>query len=148
MSDRIEKSVELNAPVARVWHALIDHNEFGAWFRVALDQPFTVGEPSTGHMTNPGYEHLAWSAEVVAIEPMSRFAYRWRPYALDPDTDYSSEPTTLVEFTLTPTGTGTHLTVVESGFDGIPAERREEAYRMNDGGWTKQMQNIAAHVGG
>ena len=40
MSDRIEKSIELNAPIERVWHALTDHNEFGEWFRVKLDGPF------------------------------------------------------------------------------------------------------------
>src|SRR4051794_5582890 len=57
MSDRIEKAIELNAPVERVWRALTDHGEFGEWFRVKLDGPFVPGEMSTGHITYPGYEH-------------------------------------------------------------------------------------------
>jgi uncharacterized protein YndB with AHSA1/START domain len=43
MSDRIEKSIELNSPIERVWRALTDHNEFGEWFRVKLDGPFAPG---------------------------------------------------------------------------------------------------------
>jgi hypothetical protein len=38
------------------------------------------------------------------------------------------------------------LRVVESGFDKIPAKRRDEAFRMNDTGWGMQMQNIERHV--
>jgi hypothetical protein len=63
--------------------------------------------------------------------------------------DYSSEEPTLVTFTLSDApGNGTLLTVVESGFDKVPAHRREEAFRMNSGGWDAQMQNIARHVHG
>lgn len=148
MTDRIEKSIELNAPVERVWSAITDHEEFGQWFRVKLDGPFVPGEPSTGHMTYPGYEHIAWKAEVAEMDRPSLFSFTWHPYALDPDVDYSSEPPTLVEFRLEPNGEGTRLTVTESGFDGVPAHRREEAMRMNDNGWTAQMRNIQAHVEG
>jgi uncharacterized protein YndB with AHSA1/START domain len=146
MTDRIEKFVEIAAPVDRVWRALTDHREFGAWFRVALDQPFEQGTLSTGRITAPGYEHVAWNAEIVVIEPMHRFAYRWKPYAIDPNRDYSDEPTTLVEFTLAPAGQGTRLTVVESGFQALPDDRREEALRSNTGGWEAQMANIEAYV--
>lgn len=148
MNDCIEKTVDLDAPVERVWHALVDYGDFGAWFRVALDQPFAVGASSTGHITHPGYEHVRWSVDVVAIEPMTRFAFRWHPYAIDPQVDYSSEPTTLVELLVEPLGNGARLRVIESGFDALPARRRAEAYRMNDGGWSQQMVNVAAHVGG
>lgn len=148
MSDRIEKSVDVTAPPAKVWRALTDHREFGTWFRVALDGPFAVGETSTGHITHPGYEHVRWTADVVAMDPETRFVFRWHPYAIDPDVDYSAEPQTLVEFTLTPHGQGTRVTVVESGFDAIPDSRRAEAFRMNEGGWTAQMENIRAHVDG
>ena len=58
MSDRIEKRVELKAPVARVWRALTDHREFGQWFRVNLAGPFVPGQVSRGKMTHPGYEHV------------------------------------------------------------------------------------------
>jgi uncharacterized protein YndB with AHSA1/START domain len=146
MTDRIEKSIELNADVERVWRALTDHEEFGTWFRVRLDGPFAVGAPSRGHITYPGYEHLKWQAEVVRMERPNLFAFTWHPYAVDPDTDYSEEPPTLVEFRLEPAGTGTRLTVTESGFDALPAHRRDEAFRMNEGGWSEQVKNIAAHV--
>ena len=146
MSDRIEKTVEMKAPVSRVWRALTDFREFGTWFRVQLDGPFKPGQVSRGQMTYPGYEHLKWEAVVQKVEPERLFSFTWHPYAIDPKTDYTGEPQTLVEFTLEKTATGTRLRVVESGFDKIPAKRRAEAFRMNDGGWAQQMQNIAQHV--
>lgn len=148
MSDRIEKTIELKAPPSRVWRALTDHREFGAWFRVALEGPFVVGETSRGHITYPGYEHIVWEAKVMAMEPQSYFAFTWHPYAVDPKADYSAETPTLVEFRLEPTaGGGTRLTLTESGFDRIPPQRRAEAFRMNEGGWEEQMENIRAHLG-
>jgi uncharacterized protein YndB with AHSA1/START domain len=146
MSDRIEKRVELKAPVSRVWRALTDHEEFGAWFQVKLDGPFEPGKPSTGHVTYPGYEHLAWRATVTQMVPERLFALTWHPYAVDPDTDYSAEPPTRVEFRLEPHGEGTLLTVTESGFDRIPAHRRDEAFRANEGGWALQMENIRRYL--
>ena len=115
MSDRIEKTVELKAPVSRVWRALTDHHEFGKWFRVQLDGPFAPGQVSRGHITYPGYEHLRWEAVVVKMQPERLFSFSWHPYAIDPNEDYSAEPPTLVEFTLEKTATGTLLRIVESG---------------------------------
>jgi uncharacterized protein YndB with AHSA1/START domain len=147
MADRIEKQIELQAPLARVWRALTDYREFGEWFRVKLEAPFVVGEISRGHITWPGYEHLQWEAVVKAIEPERLFSFTWHPYAVDPKMDYSKEPQTLVEFRLETTAKGTLLTVTESGFDQIPASRRAEAFMRNDGGWAQQMENIERHVG-
>ena len=146
MSDRIEKSIEINAPVSRVWRALTDYREFGSWFRVRLEGPFVVGAVSRGQITHPGFEHIRLEAVIQKIEPMRVFSFTWHPYAIDPAIDYSNEPSTLVEFTLEETATGTLLRVVESGFDKIPAHRRAEAFRMNESGWAHQMQNIARHV--
>jgi uncharacterized protein YndB with AHSA1/START domain len=146
MSDRIEKITELKAPVSRVWRALTDHREFGAWFRVNLEGPFVVGDVARGQITYPGYEHVTWQATVRTIEPERLFAFTWRPYAIDPNVDYSMETPTLVEFRLEPTAKGTLLVITESGFDEIPAGRRVEAFRMNDRGWTQQLTNIARHV--
>jgi uncharacterized protein YndB with AHSA1/START domain len=145
--DRIEKHIELKAPVDRVWRALTDYKEFGEWFRVKLEGPFVVGEESTGFITWPGYEHLKWTAVVKAIEPMTLFSFTWHPYAIDPAVDYSHEEPTLVEFRLAPTATGTSLTLIESGFSKLPAHRRAEAFMRNDGGWMQQMKNIEIHVG-
>jgi uncharacterized protein YndB with AHSA1/START domain len=146
MSDRIEKKIELKAPVSRVWRALTDYREFGEWFRVKMEGPFVVGQVARGQITYPGYEHLKWEAVIQKMEPEKLFSLTWHPYAIDPKQDYSHEPPTLVEFRLEKTASGTLLTLTESGFDKIPAERRLEAFRMNDGGWTEQMKNIEKHI--
>ncbi len=147
MQDSIEKRIDLKAPVARVWRALTDHREFGAWFRVDLEGPFAVGEVSRGRITYPGYEHLKWEATVEAMEPESLFAFTWCPYGGDPDVDYSDEPTTRVEFRLEPTEGGTRLVISESGFDALPDDpRRVDALRRNTQGWNEQAKNITAHV--
>ena len=146
MTDRIEKRIEIKAPVSRVWRALTDHREFGQWFRVRLDGPFVPGQVAGGQMTYPGYEHVRWTAVVQRIEPERLFSFTWHPYAIDPGQDYSAEPQTLIEFTLEKTATGTLLRLVESGFDKLPEQRRFEAFRMNERGWAQQMENIARHV--
>lgn len=146
MPDRIEKSIELKASVSRVWRALTDHREFGTWFQVTVNGPFAVGEEAGGHLIFPGYEHIQWKAMVTAIEPERYFAFSWHPYAIDPSKDYSGEEPTLVEFFLEPVAGGCQLRVIESGFDKIPAHRRDEAFRMNDGGWSEQCRNISAYV--
>lgn len=145
-TDRIEKQIELKATPARVWRALTDYKEFGAWFGVKLTGPFVVGKATRGNITYPGYEHLVMEVVVQKIETESLFSFTWHPYAVDPKVDYSKETPTLVEFTLEKTPTGTLLRVTESGFDRIPPERRDEAFRMNAGGWEAQMQNIEQHV--
>ncbi len=146
MNDRIEKTIELKAPVARVWRALTDHHEFGQWFRVRLEGPFVPGQVARGHILHPGYEHLQWEAVVQRMEPERLFSFTWHPYAADPDADYSAEPPTLVEFSLEKTADGTLLRIVESGFDKLPARRRDEAFRMNERGWGIQLDNISRHV--
>ncbi len=145
-SNVIEKSIELNAPVSRVWQALTDHRQFGEWFRVNIDAPFQPGQPARGHITYPGYEHLRWEVIVQKIEPELTFSFTWHPYAIDPAVDYSHETPTLVEFTLTPIATGTLLRVTESGFETVPAARRAEAFLKNSGGWTAQIHNIETYV--
>ena len=147
MNDRIEKRIELKAPISRVWRALTDYREFGQWFCVNLDAPFSVGRISRGQITYPGYEHYKWEARVEKMEHERLFAFTWHPYALDPKRDYSKEPPTLVEFRLEKIADGTLLVLTESGFDKIPPDRRLEAFRMNEDGWAEQMKNIEKHVG-
>ncbi len=143
-TDRIEKQVVLRAPRARVWRSLVNTREFGEWFGAALsDGTFTPGARVEGPITYPGYEHLTLSVTVERVEPERLLAFRWRP---DPD-EPEAEPTTLVEFSLRDVDEGTLLTVVESGLDRIPPERRERVFRRNDEGWAAQMDNIARHVG-
>ena len=146
MNDRIEKRIELKAPLSRVWRALTDHRQFGEWFRVKIEAPFVPGEAVRGQILHPGYEHVTWQAVIQKIEPEHLFSFTWHPYAVDPAFDYSSETPTLVEFRLEETAGGTLLVLTESGFDKIPAHRRAEAFRMNEGGWTQQMKNIENYV--
>jgi uncharacterized protein YndB with AHSA1/START domain len=145
-TDRIEKEIVLRAPRARVWRALTDPTEFGAWFGVKLEGSFSRGQPVKGKMTVKGYEGREFEMVVDEVAPEERFSYRWHPYAVDLTVDYSTEPMTLVAFRLEELGDGTKLTVVESGFDGVPAARRAEAMRMNTHGWGIQLENIARHV--
>ena len=146
MSDHIQKTVEIAAPLDEVWSALTDSKKFGEWFKVRLETPFRVGETCRGHMTFPGAEHMVMEVKVEAIEPKTRFAYSWHPYAVKPDIDYSGEAPTLVEFRLAPFGQGTRLIVTESGFDRLPVHRRAEALEMNTRGWGAQMENIKAYA--
>ena len=146
VTDRIEKHVLLRAPLARVWRAVSDAGEFGSWFGVRLEGPFREGAVARGRLTHPDYEHVPFEITIERIDPMRYFAYRWHPYAVDPATDYSAEPTTLVEFRLEETKDGTALTITESGFDRIPLARRAEAFRMNEGGWSEQAKNIERYV--
>jgi uncharacterized protein YndB with AHSA1/START domain len=147
MSDRIEKRIELKAPISRVWRALTDYREFGEWFRVKLEGPFVPGQVTRGQKLRPGYEHVVWQATVQKMEPERLFSFTWRPYAIDPKVDYSHEEPNLVEFKLETIAGGTLLVLTESGFDKIPSHRRAEAFRMNDQGWAAQMLNIERHVG-
>jgi uncharacterized protein YndB with AHSA1/START domain len=144
--DRIEKQIELKAAPARVWRALTDYKEFGEWFGVKLEKPFAPGATTTGNLTVPGYEHLRMEVMVQEMEPERFFSYKWHPYAVEPEVDYSQEEPTLVEFRLEKSERGTSLTVTESGFSKVPAHRREEAFRMNDHGWAQQMKDIQEYV--
>ena len=144
--DRIEKIVDLAAPVARVWRAITDHKEFGEWFRVRLDNPFKVGETTTGYITYPGYEHMKWVTVTERMDHERLFAFSWPPSAIDPDTEYDADAKVLVEFRLEPTETGTRLTITESGFQQFPEAKRLEVLRSNTEGWDIQAKNVAAHV--
>jgi uncharacterized protein YndB with AHSA1/START domain len=168
-TDKIEKQVTLRAPVARVWQAIADAQEFGRWFGVALEGPFVEGQPIRGTFTG-AFDEAAIIAHqkrlglrpsgvrlpvgplvfgtVERIDPPRRFSFRWIPYGIDAEADVEREPTTLVELTLEAVARGTRVTIVESGFDRVPAHRRERAFRMNEGGWAAQADNLRRHVDG
>jgi uncharacterized protein YndB with AHSA1/START domain len=157
VSDRIEKQVTLKAPLSRVWKAITDSQEFGRWFGVTFEGPFTPGarvagtitpttvDPQVAAMQTP-YEGMAFDITIERIDPETVFSFRWHPGAIDPAIDYSTEPTTLVEFRLEPVAEGVRLTIVESGFDRIPLARRAEAFTMNEGGWAAQTMLIEKYL--
>lgn len=146
--DRIEKIVDLAAPVSRVWRALTDHEEFGRWFRVRLDGPFEVGKTTTGNITYPGHEHVQWESLTERLEHERLFAFSWPPSAVDPETLYGDDAKVLVEFRLQPTDTGTRLTITETGFLQFPESKRLEILRSNKEGWDIQGRNVIEYVEG
>jgi uncharacterized protein YndB with AHSA1/START domain len=145
-TNEIRKHLLIQAPQSRLWRAITDSAQFGAWFNVRLESPFVVGRTTSGQITYKGWEHVRFTLQTEALEPETRFAYRWHPYAIDMNKDYSSEPMTLVEFLLEPQDGGTLVTVVESGFDRLPPGRIDEAFRMNERGWDEQLRNVQAYV--
>ena len=145
-TDRIEKQMLLRAPRARVWRAIANAEEFGAWFGVKVEGIFAPGVCAHGKITHKGYEHLRWEITIEKLEPERILSFRWHTAAIEPGVDYSGEPTTLVVFKLEEVAEGTMLTVVESGFDQIPLARRANAYRLNDQGWAAQMKAIEQYV--
>lgn len=166
-TDKIEKQVTLKAPVSRVWRAIANAEEFGRWFGFTFQGPFAQGKAMRGtfgrkfdeqemmdHQKSLGVKpsRLRLVSEndvfctIERIEPESYFSFRWIPYGLDAEADPENEPTTLVEFRLEPVAEGTKLSIVESGFDRVPAHRRDRAFRMNEGGWKGQAERIRKYL--
>jgi uncharacterized protein YndB with AHSA1/START domain len=156
-TDRIEKKVLLRAPLERVWHAVTDSNQFGAWFGVAFDGPFVAGKRVTGRIAptqvdeqvaraQEPYVGMPFVCHVETIEPMRVFSFRWNPGIPEPGADPETEPTTLVAFELNPADGGTALTITESGFDALPAERRAKAFTQNEEGWAAQAMLIEKYL--
>ena len=146
-TDRIERKIMLKATRSRVWRALADAKEFGDWFGVDFKgEAFAAGKTVRGQITYPGYEHLVMEVLIERMVPERLLSFRWHPAAIDLAVDYSQEPTTLVVFEIADGAGGVVLTVVESGFDKIPAERRATAFRMNSSGWDEQIKNIEKHA--
>jgi uncharacterized protein YndB with AHSA1/START domain len=156
-TDRIEKTILLRAPLKRVWRALSDSTEFGSWFGMRFNAPFAPGAimtavivPTTvnqevAKMQKP-YEGIAFEIKIEQMQPERLFSFRWHPGAVEPGFDYSSEPTTLVVFTLQKVPSGVQLTVTESGFDQIPLARRAKAFSANEGGWTLVIKLIEEYL--
>lgn len=155
--DRITKSIVLNAPIERVWRAISDAHAFGTWFGITFEGPFIAGQTIRGHITptrvDPEVAKLQephagtpfeWRVEQIMAP--NRISFRWHPYAVERERDYTSEPTTLIEFELTAVAQGTRLVITESGFSQIPLERRAEAFTSNEGGWEHQTKLLAKYL--
>ena len=156
-ADRIEKSILLRAPRARVWRALTDAEEFGQWFGVKFEGPFKPGALQRGVIVptrvdaevakaQQPYEGMPFEITIDRIEPERLFAFRWHPFAVERGVDYSREPTTLVVFALKDAANGIMLTVTESGFDRIPLARRAQAFAANEQGWGMVVTLIEKHL--
>ena len=156
-SDRIEKRVFLRAPRERVWRAISDYQQFGAWFGVAFDRAFVEGVTLAGTCVpttvdpevakqQETYAGTRFEIVIDRIEPMRHFSFRWHPFAVEVGVDYSHEPMTTVTFALDAADGGTLLIVTETGFDGVPLARRLAAFEANDEGWTEQIALVEKYV--
>ncbi|HXM45179.1 MAG TPA: SRPBCC family protein [Bryobacteraceae bacterium] len=156
-TDSIEKKILLRAPRERIWRALADSTEFGSWFGVRFDGPFTPGARLRGMIVGTTvdaevakaqkqYEGVSFEIAVERMEPGRLFSFRWHPFAVETGVDYSAEPTTLVVFELEEVADGVMLTVTESGFDRIPLARRAKAFTANEGGWSVMVKVIERYV--
>ena len=157
VTDRIEKQIVLRAPLDRVWSAVSDVRQFGAWFGVALDGPFEPGsrvcgrivgttvDPEVAKMQEP-HAGTAFEVTVERVEPMRLLSFRWRPYPAEPGIDVATEATTLVEFELEAVPDGTVLRLTESGFDAIPLAQRTAAFASNEQGWAIQLTLVEKYL--
>jgi uncharacterized protein YndB with AHSA1/START domain len=156
-TDRIEKTILLRAPLDRVWRAISDAKQFGSWFGVEFESDFVAGARLIGTCVptkvdpevaraQEAYAGTAFEVHIDRVEPMALFSFRWHPFALDPDIEYSKEPMTLVSFELKEVPDGTMLTITESGFDAIPLGRRGEAFEANEEGWIAQTRLIEKYI--
>ena len=146
MQDSIERSIDLAAPIDRVWRAVSDHVEFGQWFRTKVAAPFAVGARVHCQCLYPGLEHLTWDMTILEITPPTRFVYSWPAYYGEDDPVPPGTPDLQVAFHLMPHGAGTRLTITESGFAALPPDKAPTAFRLNTQGWDEQINNISAHV--
>ena len=137
--DRIERTIDLAQPPQRVWEALTSAEGLGGWF----------GDHATVDLRPGGTASVEWDDEeykatltISVVEPPTRFAWTWAIQGL-----LATDPRrTYVEFTLVPTGGGTRLTVVESGFAQRPDELLDTAYRGNTEGWRKELAELADYL--
>jgi uncharacterized protein YndB with AHSA1/START domain len=156
-TDYLEKRIILHAPRERVWRAVSEAQQFGAWFGVDFAGEFVAGTRLTARLVGTkvdpevaklqqSHKDLMFEFQIERIEPMSLFSFRWHPNAVERLIDYAAEPMTLVEFRLEDAPQGTLLTIKESGFDRIPLHRRATAFANNEGGWTHQCKLIEKYL--
>ncbi len=153
MSDRIEKSAVLRAPLDRVWRAVGDSAQFGTWFGMKIDGPFVEGATVLGVMSPTAvdedvaaqqapYAGEPCPLEIVTVDPPRKLAFRWNAL---PDPEFA-DIKTLVELTLTEVDDGVLLEIVESGFDALPVSHRSTAFDNNSGGWAAQLRLVGRYV--
>jgi len=156
-TDRIEKKIVLKAPREKVWRAISDSRQFGAWFGADLDGPFVAGEWLTGRIAptrmdpeiaklQEPHAGMPFAFHVDGVESHRRISFRWHPYPLAQAADLAREPMTTITFELEDADKGTRVTITESGFDQLEAARRDAAHAANDAGWDHQLRLLRKFV--
>lgn len=138
--DRIERTVELPHPPAKVWTALTTAEGLGSWFGTAGAEIDL--RPGGSAWMRWDQEGFTADMRVERVEEPTVFGYTWHIYGL-PDDDPRR---TYVEFTLEPSGAGTRLTVTESGFAQLPEDLHSKAFDGNTEGWAKELGELADYL--
>jgi uncharacterized protein YndB with AHSA1/START domain len=136
--DRIERTVELAHPPAKVWAALTTSEGLGSWF--GIEAAIELRPGGAARMTFDNGHTAEMRVERVA-EP-TVFGYTWHVYGLPED----DPRRTYVEFTLEPAGAGTRLTVVESGFAQLAEDIHRASYDGNTQGWASELGELADYL--
>lgn len=120
---------EIAHPPEKLWRALTQPHLIEEWL---MKSDFA---PVVGHRFNlTGEWGGVLDCEVLALEPNRRLSYRWDFKHEDPAFDLRS----VVTFTLTPTGDGTHLRMEQSGFRPDQKQANAGAFA----GWRKFLANL------
>ncbi|UMP05102.1 SRPBCC domain-containing protein [Amycolatopsis sp. EV170708-02-1] len=136
--DRIERTVEIAHPPAKVWAALTTAEGLGTWF----------GNQASIDLRPGGDAEMKWdeghkaNMRVERVEEPEVFGFTWNIYGL-PDDDPRR---TYVEFTLAPNGEGTRLTVVETGFSQLPDDVHQVAFERNTKGWAAELGELIEYL--
>ena len=136
--DRIERTVQVDAPPGKVWAALTTAEGLGAWF----------GNEAAIDLRPGGAARLSWTSgeridlRVERVEEPTVFGFTWHIYGLPED----DPRRTYVEFTLEPAGSGTRLRVVETGFAQLPGDASRKAYDANSEGWTRELGELVSYL--
>jgi len=142
MQDSIERSITINAPVERVFHAITDPQELTRWFPDGVEGTIEPGERPVLDFSEYGKSQIY----VVAKDAPNYFAYRWVPGTSTVDAvgteDVLSVHNTLVEFRLEATANGTSVVLRESGFATFPPAIAESALKENTGGWDYMIDRL------
>jgi len=155
-SDRIVKTITLRTSRGRVWLAISDQREFGAWFGASFDGPFTVGATVGGRFAPPSvaadfgelepYFGMPFELVVERIEPDRLVSFLWHPFAVDRGIDYENEAPTSVTLDIEGDPEGVVLTITEMGFNSLPVARRAAAFVSNERGWERRLLFIQERV--
>jgi uncharacterized protein YndB with AHSA1/START domain len=137
--DRIERTVEVAHPPAKVWAALTTPEGLGTWLG---DKGATVD------LRPGGSAEVSWSSgdratiRIERVEEPRVFGYTWPIYGMPGD----DPRRTYVEFTLEPHEGGTRVTVVESGFAQLPEDAHAKAFEANTGGWAHELGDLVDYL--
>ena len=137
VSDSIEREVILPVPPARVWAALTQPDQLGAWFGTHASIDLRPGGEIVFTWDGSSGPRGSSRGVIESVEPTQRLAFRWQA---SPD----DAPMTRVEFTLEPHAEGTRLFVVESGFASLRPELRTR--ESHEEGWQRELGELAQYL--